>query len=40
MMIDSWMNKKENEWEERRSKLEEKDRQREEFRAMVKFPSF
>ncbi|CAD8141900.1 unnamed protein product [Paramecium pentaurelia] len=40
MMIDGWMYKKETEWEERRAKLEEKDKQKEEYRALFKFTSF
>lgn len=39
-MIDGWLNKKETEWEERRAKLEEKDKQREEYRALFKFNTF
>lgn len=40
IMIDSWLNKKETEWEERRTRLDEKERVKEENRALVKFATF
>ena len=40
MMIDGWLNKKETEWEERRAKLDERDKSREDSRALLKYTSF